>query len=88
MTNGWWTTLVGNLWASLNLEPSLVPNHKEVLDQPICVTTADFKGTLDQIVKSWEQWIMQVLQGLEDLEMTEEIGLVTRQEVEVVISEW
>ena len=31
---------------------------------------------------------MQVLQGLEDLEMTGEIGLVNRQEVEMVISEW
>ena len=30
---------------------------------------------------------MQVLQGLEDLELTEEIGLVNRQEVEVVIPE-
>ena len=29
-----------------------VPDHKEVLDQPICVATADFKGRLDQIVKS------------------------------------
>ena len=54
----------------------------------MCVTTADFKGTLDQIVKSWEQWIMQVLQGLEDLGMTGEIGLVNRQEVEEVILEW
>ena len=31
---------------------------------------------------------MQVLQGLEDLEMTGKIGLVDRQEVEVVIPEW
>ena len=54
----------------------------------MCVTTADFKGTLDQIVKSWEQWIMQVLQGLEDLGMTGEIGLVNHQEVEEVIPEW
>ena len=54
----------------------------------MCVTTADIKGTLDQIVKSWEQWIMHVLQGLEDLEMTGEIELVNRQEVEVVIPEW
>ena len=54
----------------------------------MCVTTADFKGTLDQIIKSWEQWIMQVLQGLEDLEMIGEIGPVNRQEVEVVIPEW
>ena len=54
----------------------------------MCVTTVDFKDTLDQIVKSWEQWIMQVLQGLKDLEMTGEIGLVNRQEVKVVIPEW
>ena len=54
----------------------------------MCVTTMDFKGTLDQIVKNWEQWIMQVLQGLEDLEMTGEIGLVNHQEVEVMIPEW
>ena len=54
----------------------------------MCVTTVDFKGTLDQIVKNWEQWIMQVLQGLKDLEMTREIGLVNCQEVEVVIPEW
>ena len=51
----------------------------------MCVTITDFKGTLNQIVKNWEQWIMQVLQGLEDLEMTGEIGLVNRQEVEMVI---
>ena len=31
---------------------------------------------------------MQVLQGHEDLEMTGEIGLVNRQEVEMVILEW
>ena len=54
----------------------------------MCVTTADFKGTLDQIVKSWEQWIMQVLQGLKDLGMNREIGLVNRQEVKEVIPEW
>ena len=54
----------------------------------MCVTTVDFMGTLDQIVKSWEQWIMQVLQGLEDLEMTGEIELVNCQEVKVVIPEW
>ena len=53
----------------------------------MCVTIADFKGTLDQIVKSWEQWIIQVLQGLKDLEMTGEIGLVNYQEVKVVIPE-
>ena len=88
MTKGCWTTLVSNLWAGLNPEPSLVHDHKEVLDRTMCVTTADFKGILDQIVKSWEQWIMQVLQGLRDLEMTGEIGLVNCQEVEVVISEW
>ena len=41
-----------NLWASLNPEPSLVLDHNEVLDQTMCVTTADFKGILDQIVKS------------------------------------
>ena len=88
MTNGCWTTLIRNLWAGLNPEPSLVLDHKEVLDQTMCVTIADFMSTLDQIVKSWEQWIMQVLQGLEDLEMTGEIGLVNRQEVEVVMPEW
>ena len=54
----------------------------------MCVTTTDFKGILDQIVKSWKQWITQVLQGLEDLEMIGEIGLVNRQEVEVVILKW
>ena len=31
---------------------------------------------------------MQVLQGLEDLEMSGEIGLMNRQKVEMVISEW
>ena len=54
----------------------------------MCVTTTNFKVTLNQIVKIWEQWIMQVLQGLEDLGMTGEIGLVNRQEVEMVIPEW
>ena len=34
-------------WVGLNPEPSLIPDHKEVLDQPMCVTIIDFKGTLD-----------------------------------------
>ena len=42
----------------------------------MCVTIADFKGILNQIVKSWEQSIVQLLQGHEDLEMTGEIELV------------
>ena len=54
----------------------------------MCVTTVDFKGTLDQFVKSWKQWIMQVIQGLENLEMIGEIGLVNHQEVEVMIPKW
>ena len=44
--------LVINLWAGLNPEPSLVHDHKEVLDQIMCVITADFKCVLDQVVKS------------------------------------
>ena len=48
MTNRCWTTLISNLWASLNPEPSLVHDHKEVLNRTMCVTTADFKGILDQ----------------------------------------
>ena len=72
----------------MNPELSLVPDHKEVLDQTMCVTTADFMGTLDQTIKSWKQWIMQVLQGLVDLEMTGEIELVNHQDVEVMILEW
>ena len=87
-TNGCWTTPVINLWAGLNPEPSLVHEYKEVLDGTMYVITVDFKGILDQIVKSWEQWIMQLLQGHEDLEMTGEIGLVNHQEIKVVISEW
>ena len=88
MTSRCWTTLISNLWADLNPKPSLILDHKGVLDQTICVTTADFKGILDQIVKHWEQWIMQVLQGLEDLEMIGEIRLKNHQEVEMVIPEW
>ena len=88
MTNGCWTTPVSNLWVRLNPEPSLVHNHKEVLDRTMCVTTADFKGILNKIVKSWEQSIVQLLQGHEDLEMTGEIGLVNHQEIEMVIPKW
>ena len=51
-------------------KPSLVHDHKEVLDRTLYVITADFEGISDQIVKSWEQWIVQLLQGHEDLEMT------------------
>ena len=87
MTNGCWTTPVSNLWVGLNLEPSLVHDHKEVLDQIMCVIIADFKGILDQIVKSWEQRIVQLLKGHEDLEMIEEIGLVNHQEIKTVIPE-
>ena len=32
--------------AGLNPEPSLVHDHKEVLDQTMCVITMDFKGIL------------------------------------------
>ena len=54
----------------------------------MCVIITDFKGILGQIVKSWEHWTMQLLQGHEDLEMTEEIGLLNHQEIKVVIPEW
>ena len=74
--------------AGLNPEPSLVHDHKEVLDRTMYVITVDFKGIPDQIVKSWEQSIVQLLQGHEDLEMTGEIGLVNHQEIEMVIPEW
>ena len=73
--------------AGLNPEPSLVHDHKEVLVRTMCVITADFKGIPDQIVKSREQSIVQLLQGHEDLEMTGEIGLVNHQEIEMVIPE-
>ena len=63
------------------------PRSQRVLDRTMCVTTADFKGILDQIVKSWEQSIVQLLQGHKDLEMTGEIGLVNHQEIEMVIPE-
>ena len=75
------------MWAGLNLEPSLVHDHKEVLDQTMCVIIEDFKGIPDEIVKSWEQSIVQLLQGHENLEMTGEIGLVNHQEIEMVILE-
>ena len=54
--------------------PSHVHDHKEVLEELMCAIIADFKGILDQIAKSWEQRIMQLLKGQEDLEMIEEIG--------------
>ena len=38
--------------AGLNPKPSLVHNHKEVLDRTMCAITADFKGILSQIIKS------------------------------------
>ena len=85
-TNGCWIHVI-NLWVGLNPEPSLVHDHKEVLDQIMCVIIADFKGILDQIVKSWEQRIVQLLKGHEDLEMIEEIGLVNHQEIKTVIPE-
>ena len=88
MTNGCWITPVINLWAGLNPEPSLVHDHKEVLDRTMCVITMDFKGIPDQIVKIWEQSIVQLLQGHENLEMTGEIGLVNHQEIEMVIPKW
>ena len=54
----------------------------------MCVITADFKGILGQTVKSWKQWIMQLLQGHEDLEITGEIRLVNHQEIKVVNPKW
>ena len=71
--NGCWIPVI-NLWEGLNLMPSLVHDHKEVLDQLMCVIIADFKGILDQIAKGWEQRIVQLLKDHEDLEMIEELG--------------
>ena len=85
--NGCWIPVI-NLWAGLNLMPSLVHDYKEILDQLMCVIIVDFKGILDQIVKSWEQRIVQLLKGHEDLEMIEEIGLMNHQEIKTVIPEW
>ena len=79
-TNGYWIPVI-NLWAGLNLEPSLINDHKEVLDQLMCVIIVDFKGILDQIAKSWERRIVQLLKGHEDLEMIEEIGQENHREI-------
>ena len=38
--------------AGLNPKPSLDHDHKEALDRTMCVIIADFKGILEQIVKS------------------------------------
>ena len=86
-TNGCWIPVI-NLWAGLNLVPSHAHDHKEVLDQLMCVIIADFKGILDQIAKSWVQRIVQLLKGHEDLEMIEEIGQVNNLEIKMVIPEW
>ena len=67
--------------------PSHVHDHKEVLDQLMCVIIADFKGIFDQIAKSREQRIVQLLKGHEDLGMIEEIGQVNNLEIKMVIPE-
>ena len=85
LTSGCWTSPVINRWSGLKPEQNLFHNHKEVLERTMCVITADFKGTPDPIVISWEHWEVQVIKGQE---MTRGLGLLSCQEIEMVISEW
>ena len=41
-----------NLWSGLKPEKNLFHDRKEVLERIMCVITADFKGTPNQIVIS------------------------------------
>ena len=72
-----------------NLKPkgNHFQNHKEVLEQNISAIIVDFKDTPDQIVISLEHQRMQMIRGQENQEMTKGIGLLSNQEVEMVISE-
>ena len=88
LTSGCWTSLVNNLWSGLKPEQNLLHDRKEVLEWTMCVITADFKGTLDPIVISWEHWGMQVIKGQEGQEMTRGLGQLSHQEIEMVIPEW
>ena len=88
LTSGCWTSPIINLWSGLKPEQYLVHDHKEVIERIMCVITADFKGTSDQIVISWEQWGMLVIKGQEDQGMTRGLGLLSHQEVKMVIPEW
>ena len=88
LTNGCWTSPVINLWSNLKPEQNLFHDHKEVLEWTMCVIIADFKGTPNLIVISWEHWGMQVIKGQEDQEMTRGLRLLSHQEIKIVIPKW
>ena len=46
------------------------------------------QGHTRQIVINWEHWGMLVIKGQENQEMTGGLGLLSHQEVEMVIPEW
>ena len=88
LTNGCWTSPITYLWSGLKPEGNHSHDHKEVLERTIFAIIVDFKDTPDQIVISWGHWRMQVLRGQENQEMTKGIGLLSNQEVEMVIPKW
>ena len=86
--SGCWTSPIISLWLGLKPEQNFFNDCKEVLERTMCVITADFKSTPDPIVISWEHWGMLVIKGHEGQEMTRELGLLSHQEIEMVIPEW
>ena len=88
LTNGCWISPVTNQWSNLKLEGNLFQDHKEVRERTIFAIIVDFKDTPNQIVISLEHWRMQLIKGQEDQEMTRGLGLLSHQEVKMVISAW
>ena len=88
LTNGLWLSLLNNHWSNLRVKGNHSQSHKEVRELNTSAITVEFRVTLDPIVISYKHWRIQVLKGREDQEMTKGIGMLSNQEVQMVISEW
>ena len=85
LTKGLW---LNNQWSNLRAMRNHSQSHKEAWELNTFAITVEFKVTPDSIVISCKHWRIQVFKGQEDQEMTKEIGLLSNQEVEMVIPEW
>ena len=88
LTKGLWLSLLNDQWSNLKVMGNHSRSHKEVWELNIFAITVEFKITPNLIVISWEHRIMLGIKVQEDQETTKGIGLLSNQEVEMVISEW
>ena len=88
LINECWISLVLKLWSCPKFKGNHLQACKEIQEFNISVIFVDFKDTQDQIAINWRHWRMQVFRGQKALKMTKEVGLVSNQEVEIMIQAW